>query len=57
LKIDTNGDGSIDKSEFASFTKKMQDAIKQQEASTASTYTAQGDVNYEAVGSTVNTVA
>jgi hypothetical protein len=56
-KIDANGDGSIDKTEFDSFTKKMEEAIKKQEAATATTYTAQGDMNYEAVGSSVNTIA
>jgi Ca2+-binding EF-hand superfamily protein len=55
-KIDANGDASIDKTELDSFTKKMEDAIKNQEH-TASTYTQQGTVNYDAVGSTVNTIA
>ena len=56
-KIDANGDGSIDKTEFDAFTKKMEEAVKKQEAATATTYTATGDVNYEAVGSTINAIA
>ena len=55
-KIDANSDGSIDKTELDSFTKKMEDAIKKQEYA-ASTNTQEGTVNYDALGSTVNMIA